>query len=80
TSIATLILYVLIALASTWVVNRLLQPLQVLSGALEELSRGEGDLTQRVNIERKDEIGELAEKVNQFISQMQMMLKDIVEH
>ncbi len=80
TSIATLILYVLIALASTWVVNRLLQPLQVLSGALQELSRGEGDLTQRVNIERKDEIGELAEKVNQFISQMQTMLKDIVEH
>jgi methyl-accepting chemotaxis protein len=55
TSIATLILYVLIALASTWVVNRLLQPLQVLSGALQELSRGEGDLTQRVNIERKDD-------------------------
>ncbi|MBY8087722.1 methyl-accepting chemotaxis protein [Vibrio fluvialis] len=80
TSIATLILYVLIALASTWVVNRLLQPLQVLSGALQELSRGEGDLTQRVNIERKDEIGELAEKVNQFISQMQTMLKDIVDH
>ncbi|HDM8051161.1 TPA: methyl-accepting chemotaxis protein [Vibrio fluvialis] len=80
TSIATLILYVLIALASTWVVNRLLQPLRVLSGALQELSRGEGDLTQRVNIERKDEIGELAEKVNQFISQMQTMLKDIVEH
>ncbi|ELS3717281.1 methyl-accepting chemotaxis protein [Vibrio fluvialis] len=80
TSIATLILYVLIALASTWVVNRLLQPLQVLSDALQELSRGEGDLTQRVNIERKDEIGELAEKVNQFISQMQTMLKDIVEH
>ncbi|EKO3519613.1 methyl-accepting chemotaxis protein [Vibrio fluvialis] len=80
TSIATLILYVLIALASTWVVNRLLQPLQVLSGALQELSRGEGDLTQRVNIEHKDEIGELAEKVNQFISQMQTMLKDIVEH
>ncbi|WP_337165846.1 methyl-accepting chemotaxis protein [Vibrio fluvialis] len=80
TSIATLILYVLIALASTWVVNRLLQPLQVLSSALQELSRGEGDLTQRVNIERKDEIGELAEKVNQFISQMQTMLKDIVEH
>ncbi|KOE83826.1 chemotaxis protein [Vibrio alginolyticus] len=80
TAIASLILYIVIASISTWVVTRLLKPLQELSGALAQLAQGEGDLTQRIDIRRMDEIGELAEKVNLFLSQMQGMLKGIVEH
>ncbi|WP_017042794.1 cache domain-containing protein, partial [Vibrio ordalii] len=78
TAIASLVLYIIIASISTWVVTRLLQPLQVLSNALAQLAQGEGDLTQRIDIRRMDEIGELAEKVNLFLSQMQEMLKGIV--
>ncbi|MDE1322742.1 methyl-accepting chemotaxis protein [Vibrio aestuarianus] len=80
TAIASLILYIVIASISTWVVTRLLKPLQELSGALAQLAQGEGDLTQRIDIRRMDEIGELAEKVNLFLSQMQGKLKGIVEH
>ncbi|MGD8111486.1 methyl-accepting chemotaxis protein [Vibrio sp. TRT 17S01] len=80
TAIASLILYLVIASASTWVITRLLLPLQTLSDALRTLSQGEGDLTQRIKIERMDEIGELAKHVNQFLSQMQSMLKSIIEH
>ncbi|UMM03295.1 methyl-accepting chemotaxis protein [Vibrio campbellii] len=40
----------------------------------------QGDLTQRIKIERMDEIGELATHVNQFLAQMQTMLKSIVEN
>ncbi len=68
-------MYLIIAAISTYVITRLLRPLQTLSDALSELSQGEGDLTQRIEIERMDEIGELATHVNQFLAQMQSMLK-----
>ncbi|MGR5196223.1 methyl-accepting chemotaxis protein [Vibrio rotiferianus] len=80
TAIASIVLYLIIAAISTFVITRLLKPLQTLSTALEELSQGEGDLTQRIKIERMDEIGELATHVNQFLAQMQAMLKGIVEN
>ncbi|WP_282067024.1 methyl-accepting chemotaxis protein [Vibrio rotiferianus] len=80
TAIASIVLYLVIAAISTYVITRLLKPLQTLSTALEELSQGEGDLTQRIKIERMDEIGELATHVNQFLAQMQTMLKGIVEN
>lgn len=80
TAIASIVLYLIIAAISTYVITRLLKPLQTLSTALEELSQGEGDLTQRIKIERMDEIGELATHVNQFLAQMQTMLKGIVEN
>ncbi|WP_208444919.1 methyl-accepting chemotaxis protein [Vibrio sp. B1ASS3] len=80
TAIASIVLYLIIAAISTYIITRLLQPLQTLSDALSELSQGEGDLTQRIKIERMDEIGELATHVNQFLAQMQTMLKSIVEN
>ncbi|EGV1832770.1 methyl-accepting chemotaxis protein [Vibrio parahaemolyticus] len=80
TAIASIVMYLIIAAISTYVITRLLRPLQTLSDALSELSQGEGDLTQRIEIERMDEIGELATHVNQFLAQMQSMLKNIVEN
>ncbi|MCG9684654.1 methyl-accepting chemotaxis protein [Vibrio sp. Isolate23] len=80
TAIASIFLYIVIASISTYVITRLLQPLQTLSAALSQLSQGEGDLTQRIDIRRMDEIGELAQHVNQFLSQMQSMLSGIIHH
>ena len=80
TAIASIILYLVIASISTYVVTRLLKPLQTLSSALSELAKGQGDLTQRIEIRRMDEIGELAQHVNQFLSQMQSMLGSVIAH
>ncbi|PME51480.1 methyl-accepting chemotaxis protein [Vibrio lentus] len=79
-SLTSLVLYIVISIASTMVINRLLSPLQTLSEALTQLAQGRGDLTQRIDITRMDEIGKLAELVNQFLSQMQSMLKGVIEH
>ncbi|KEY90967.1 methyl-accepting chemotaxis protein tlpA [Candidatus Photodesmus blepharus] len=80
TTIAPIILYIFIAAISTWIITHLLQPLKILSKALQELSEGEGDLTQRVDIKRMDEIGELAKYVNHFLNQLQNMFRGIVDH
>ncbi|MEC7940175.1 MAG: methyl-accepting chemotaxis protein [Pseudomonadota bacterium] len=79
-ALTSLVLYIVISIASTMVINRLLYPLQTLSEALTQLAQGRGDLTQRIDITRMDEIGKLAELVNKFLSQMQSMLKGVVEH
>jgi methyl-accepting chemotaxis protein len=79
-TLTSLVLYIIISIASTMVINRLLSPLQTLSEALTQLAQGRGDLTQRIDITRMDEIGKLAELVNQFLSQMQSMLKGVIEH
>jgi methyl-accepting chemotaxis protein len=72
------VLYLIIATFSTYTITKLLKPLQDLSSSLSQLAKGEGDLTQRIEIKRRDEIGEVAEHVNQFLSQMQRMLADII--
>lgn len=79
-TITSLVLYIVISIVSTMVITRLLYPLQTLSEALTQLAQGRGDLTQRIDITRMDEIGKLAELVNQFLSQMQSMLKGVVEN
>ncbi|AEA34198.1 methyl-accepting chemotaxis protein [Hippea maritima] len=43
----------------------------------KELASGQGDLTQRINVESHDELGELGEWFNKFVEKTQMMIRDI---
>ncbi|ENY73203.1 methyl-accepting chemotaxis protein [Aeromonas diversa] len=54
-----------------------LQPLKTLGEAIADLSRGNGDLTRRIKIERDDEVGTVARHVNTFITRIHEMVKDI---
>lgn len=72
--IASVILFVVIAFIAGALIKQLLKPLGELTAAVRTLSAGEGDLTQRINIARRDEIGELAEYVNAFLAQLQQMV------
>lgn len=76
--LASVALYVVIAAIATLIFNSLLRPLTRLSESMAQLAQGSGDLTQRIDIERQDEIGELAEHVNRFLGQLQSMIKTIV--
>ncbi|MCF6246698.1 MAG: methyl-accepting chemotaxis protein [Desulfobacula sp.] len=44
---------------------------------LKDVAQGEGDLTKRIEIKSKDEIGELSQWFNIFIEKLQIMIKDI---
>ncbi|MGF1726427.1 methyl-accepting chemotaxis protein [Photobacterium nomapromontoriensis] len=75
----SLSLYAAIAIIATLIINSLLRPLVRLNHAVEQLAKGNGDLTQRIEIERMDEIGELAGNMNHFLDYLQVMIKDIVK-
>ena len=47
------------------------------TSAVKDIAEGEGDLTKRIQIKRKNEIGELGEQVNKFIGDLQLMVKKI---
>ena len=52
-------------------------PINALKTMVTDLTKGEGDLTKRLEIKRQDEIGELAGWFNQFIEQIHTIIKEI---
>lgn len=47
------------------------------TASLKDVAEGEGDLTKRIEIKSKDEIGELSQWFNLFIEKLQTMIVDI---
>lgn len=71
-----LLTLVAVALVLGW---RVLSRLQLLIAALKDLAAGEGDLTRRVQFDSRDEVGEMAAAVNQFIAKLQPIVREAGE-
>lgn len=74
-----LIQLAVIAFVAMCIIKKALAPLTTLSSAMEALSKGDGDLTQRITVNSKDEIGTLAHHVNAFIAKLQEIVRDIAD-
>ncbi|WML34063.1 methyl-accepting chemotaxis protein [Clostridium sp. OS1-26] len=51
--------------------------LSKVSDKLEELANNEGDLTLRLNIDSKDEIGQIAGAYNKMVGNLQILIKEV---
>ncbi len=51
--------------------------LNELIASFQDVAQGEGDLTKRIQVDSKDEIGELAGWFNTFLAKLQQMIKQI---
>ncbi|WP_457570545.1 methyl-accepting chemotaxis protein [Desulfovulcanus sp.] len=56
----------------------IVNPITNIATALKEIAQGEGDLTARISVHSRDEIGRLAQYFNEFVENLQAMIKDIV--
>lgn len=74
--IGFIILLIVLTLA-TFFLNRFTQPIINTTNLLKNIAAGEGDLTKRLKVETKDEIGRLAHWFNQFVEKLQGIIKDI---
>ena len=72
-----IVLALVILLIASFTVNHMFKPLQQLTNAIETLSKGDGDLTQRFNAQKQDEIGLLEAHMNRFLESLQLMVKAI---
>ncbi|WP_033138955.1 methyl-accepting chemotaxis protein [Aeromonas finlandensis] len=69
-----------ITLVATVIVgNRVSKPLADAVVALNDIANGEGDLTQRLKVQSKDEIGQLASAFNRFVERIQSVVSQVGE-
>jgi len=69
-SVAGIILLMLIA-------QGIASPIRKAADMVNQLASQDGDLTQRISIERNDEVGELSRNINAFIHKTHEIVKDI---
>jgi len=62
-------------LGTVLVLFKKIRPLTLVAKRMEELSANEGDLTARITVESKDEVGQLAKGFNGFLDNLQHMIK-----
>lgn len=69
TSISVLVLFL--------VINQVYRPVIDLRNIVTNLSSGTGDLTQRLEVRSKDDLGEIAIGINKFIEKLNAMMLDV---
>lgn len=74
-----LVALVLILVAIALVVTYLTRPLNRLADTMEGLASGKGDLTVRMDISNRDEIGRTADAFNRFIASLREMFVEVRE-
>ncbi|MGR5231514.1 methyl-accepting chemotaxis protein [Vibrio rotiferianus] len=75
--IATSVVVILCVALFNLLCNILFRPLYNVSNALSQIANGSGDLTQRIEVENRDEVGELAENFNLFVASLQELIGHI---
>lgn len=71
-AIAIIILVLLVTMLSAS-----LKPLSMIVENIEGVTSGDADLTQRINVTSKDEIGDVAKKFNGFMQKLQKIISEV---
>ncbi len=58
-------------------INNIMASIKLLSSSMNELAVGNGDLTRRIPVHGKDEIGETSDAFNRFMAGMQKLIQEI---
>lgn len=72
-----IITIVVVPLFSWLIIRSITAPIKKVSGMLEDIAQGEGDLTKRLDVITDDEIGDMAKWFNAFVDKLQKMIEDI---
>ena len=73
-SLIVFVIAILIALLGPLMMSRAIRQI---TGRIKEITEGDGDLTARINSQRRDEIGELAQQFNAFIKRIDDTLQSV---
>ncbi|WP_010323283.1 methyl-accepting chemotaxis protein [Marinobacterium stanieri] len=66
-----------VAALSSWLAQRMVRPLQQTAAALKDISQGEGNLTHRLPVETRDEVGDVASGFNEFVEKIQQLVQEV---
>ena len=79
TIVISALLVVVFTLVGTFFANLVTKPLDKITKVLQQISAGQGDLTARLTIQSKDEIGVLSESFNAFVAKLQNIIGEVVK-
>ncbi|HCG7663326.1 TPA: methyl-accepting chemotaxis protein [Vibrio parahaemolyticus] len=75
-----IIVVILAALGMVFLLLRtVLKPLNDIKDAMAQIASGDGDLSQRIQINTQDEIGLLAKAFNEFVSKIQATVSQVID-
>ncbi|ELB2256985.1 methyl-accepting chemotaxis protein [Vibrio parahaemolyticus] len=75
-----IIVVILAALGMVFLLLRtVLKPLNDIKDAMAQIASGDGDLSQRIQINTQDEIGQLAKAFNEFVSKIQVTVSQVID-
>ncbi|EAQ63556.1 putative methyl-accepting chemotaxis protein [Marinomonas sp. MED121] len=77
TVVISILLIIISILLLACLVNYLLSGLLRVNDALVDIAKGEGDLTVRIDILSKDEVGQLASNFNHFVAKIQEVIINV---
>ncbi len=79
-SLITLGSLILAAGATYWAASAIVKPINKAIDGLKDIAQGEGDLTMRLPVVSKDEVGDLAKWFNLFIEKLQQIIVRLSEN
>ena len=68
-----------VSVVGYFIANMISHNISVIVNSLEEMSHGEGDLSKRLDVPSKDELGLLATTFNKFVTQLQSVIQQIAD-
>ncbi|PWE47756.1 chemotaxis protein [Pseudomonas prosekii] len=75
--IATVIAVAIIIALLSMLIRILIQPLHVMTRAMQDIADGEGDLTKRLTIQNQDEFGILGTAFNRFVERIHTSIREV---
>nr|WP_324726921.1 methyl-accepting chemotaxis protein [Pseudomonas chlororaphis] len=75
--IATIIAVAIIIALLGMLIRMLMQPLHVMTRAMQDIADGEGDLTRRLTIQNQDEFGILGTAFNRFVERIHGSIREV---
>jgi len=75
--IVTVIAVAIIIALLGMLIRVLLQPLHIMTRAMEDIAQGEGDLTKRLSIHSNDEFGTLGRAFNHFVERIHSSIREV---
>lgn len=75
--ITVLLSFAISIFAGGWIVASIVRPMRQVMHAMQDVAEGDGDLTQRLSYQGKDEIGQTVSAFNKFIEKIQQVIIEV---
>ncbi|AIS56876.1 chemotaxis protein [Vibrio coralliilyticus] len=76
-TVTTIVVAALFIFMGLFLANSITRPIKSIAARFTDLGRGDGDLSQRIEVQSSDEIGQLSEGFNGFIEKIHESMKEV---